>query len=314
MSPRSRRRTGARAARTLAAVAAVTTIGVTAGQANAAMSKHSMSMSKHPTSMVKHPPAMAAPPKAMPPMSGMHMTDAHGGLASSEQGYRLKLLTTSAVTTGTSPVRFEIVAPDGRPQTSYVLDQTKRLHFYVVREDLTGYQHVHPKLGSDGVWRIGLHFAAAGPYRVYADFIARDRAGGQHALVLSRRLHVRGSYHPVALPAPSTTIAVDGYTVALKGAFKAGRETPLSFHITRGGHPVDDLQPYLGTFAHMTAFKAHQLSYQHLHPFMPAGSPAHGGPDLDFTVDFASAGRYRLFLQFKTGGRLHLAQFVIDVM
>jgi hypothetical protein len=308
-----------RAARTSAAVVLLAALGGTDANASTTMSKHPMvaakppmAMSKHPMVATKHPMAMSKHPTSMPPMSGMHMTDAHGGLAASEQGYRLKLLTTSA-TTGTSLIRFEIVAPDGRPQKLYALDQTKRLHFYVVRDDLTGYQHVHPALGADGIWSIRLRFAAAGPYRLYADFIATDAKGMQHALVLSRRLHVRGDYRPAALPSASTTSTVDGYTVTLTGAPQAGHDSPLSFHVTQAGHPVDDLRLYLGTFAHMTAFKVHRLSYQHLHPFMPAGHPTRGGPDLAFTVDFASAGHYKLFLQFKHGGRLQLAQFVIDV-
>jgi len=263
--------------------------------------------------MAEHP-KMGSDPSVSSHTSGMHMSDADGGLAAAESGYRLDLKTTTATTAATSPIRFAIIAPDGKPQTDYATDQTKKLHFYVVRRDLTAYQHIHPVLAPDGTWSIPVQFTAAGPYRVYADFVANDAKGTQHPLVLSQRLNVHGAaYHPAMLPAPTNTTTIDGYTVTLTGIPKASRETPLTVRVTRAAKPVRDLQPYLDTFAHMTALNAKTLAYRHLHPQTPPRSAGHTGPDLRFAAQLPTPGTYKLFLQFKDRGRLHLAQFVVTV-
>jgi len=39
------------------------------------------------------------------------------------------------------PYRLTITGPDGKPVTGFAVDQTKKLHFYAIRSDLTGFQH-----------------------------------------------------------------------------------------------------------------------------------------------------------------------------
>src|SRR5919112_671097 len=51
------------------------------------------------------------------------------------------------------PVAFRILGPDGDPVTRYDVDHDVLLHLIAVRRDLSGFQHVHPELGGDGVWR-----------------------------------------------------------------------------------------------------------------------------------------------------------------
>lgn len=130
---------------------------------------------------------------------GMHMIDKNGGLAAGEDGFRLTLKTAPVTAGRTSTLRFEVQAPDGRPQTDYAIDQTKRLHFYVVRGDLTGYEHLHPTLGPDGTWSVRVSPRRPGPYRVYTDFVAKDPSGVKHAVVLSRPLRIAGRYRATVL-------------------------------------------------------------------------------------------------------------------
>ena len=83
------------------------------------------------------------------------------------------------------------------------------------------------------------------------------------------------------------------------GAGKAGREADLDFEVTRGGKPVN-VEPYLGARGHLVALREGDLAFLHVHPDRDR---------LRFMAEFPSAGRYRLFLQFKTGGRVHTAAF-----
>ena len=50
------------------------------------------------------------------------------------------------------------------------------MHLIVVRRDMSGFQHLHPRLGADGRWTTPLTIPEAGSYRVFADF----KAGGKN--------------------------------------------------------------------------------------------------------------------------------------
>jgi hypothetical protein len=246
-------------------------------------------------------------------MSGMtgHSGYTGNGLAASEDGYTLSPLT-SALKVGTQQIRFQIKDSAGMPVTDYVEDQTKKLHFYLIRQDLTGYQHLHPTL-TDGTWSIDVDVAQPGPYRMYTDFIARSADGKEHPLVLSTVLTAPGSYTPQALPAATTSTTVDGITATFTGSLTAGKDSDLTVKVTSGGQPVSDLQPYLDTYAHLTAVHAGDAAYRHVHPEQAAMAGKTGGPDLQFMVDLPEKGLYRFFLQVQRAGKLHTLPITLRV-
>ncbi|MGC9669884.1 hypothetical protein ACNTMW_25495 [Planosporangium sp. 12N6] len=230
-----------------------------------------------------------------------------GGLQVSQDGYRLTPVTTTLTAGSTTDLAFRITGPDGAPVTRYTPTHERDLHLIVVRRDLTGFQHVHPALGADGTWRIPLTVATAGQYRIFTDF---QPAGRTAPLTLGVDLPAPGGYAPAALPAPSHTMAVDGYTVDLSGDLTAGTESTLTLRISRDGTPVTDLQPYLGAYGHLVALRDGDLAYLHVHP---DGGPGDGrtaaGPAVTFVADVPSAGPYRLYLDFQHAGRVHTAEF-----
>jgi hypothetical protein len=81
---------------------------------------------------------------------------------------------------------------------------------------------------------------------------------------------------------------------------------PLTVTVSKNGIPVTDLQPYLDTYAHLTALHEGDLAFAHLHPKGTVNGD-HGGPTLSFAADLPSAGNWRLFLQFQTAGVVHTA-------
>jgi hypothetical protein len=201
---------------------------------------------------------------------------------------------------------FRIVDSHGQAVRRFERDQTKLLHLIVARTDLTGYQHLHPTLGAGGTFSITMRLAAAGRYRAIADFTT-----GHRRYVLGTDLVAPGRTTTVALPAASTRATTDGYTVSLKRPSKltAGMETPMTFGITRDGRPVTGLQPYLGASGHLVALHAGDLAYSHVHP--TGRDLAHGS--ITFDTALHKPGPYRLFLQFRTGGRVHTAAFTQNV-
>ncbi|WP_244215555.1 hypothetical protein [Kitasatospora purpeofusca] len=243
-------------------------------------------------------------------MSGEAPDLAAAGLAAERNGYRLDL-TGPATTAGrATDLRFTVAGPDGSPVTDFAVHQTKKLHFYAIRSDLTGFQHLHPDRAGDGTWTAALDALTPGTWRLYADFVPNT---GPHAaeLVLSRTVTVPGDAAPVPLPAPGDTATADGYTVTLTARPAAGAHR-LTAVVSRDGRPVRDLQPYLDAYAHLSAFHEGDLALAHLHPAGTVDGD-HGGPELTFQALFPEPGNWRVFLQFRTAGQLHTAALTLRV-
>ena len=84
-----------------------------------------------------------------------------------------------------------------------------------------------------------------------------------------------------------------------EGAARAGAESELRFTVARDGHPVA-IQDYLGAKGHLVALREGDLAFLHVHPDKDS---------LRFMATFPTAGRYRLFLQFKHEGRVQTVAF-----
>ena len=194
---------------------------------------------------------------------------------------------------------FRIEDADGNAVRDFDLEHERRMHVIVVRSDLTGFQHIHPRLRDDGTWTVPLTLGAAGTYRVFADF----STGGESA-TLDADVHVPGDFAPRELPHPEPVSRSGDYDVEL-----AGRGDDVRFTVRRGGRVLDDLQPYLGARGHLVALREGDLSFLHVHP----KDDATAGRDIRFGVEYPSNGRYRLFLQFKHDGRVQTAAFTQEV-
>jgi hypothetical protein len=235
--------------------------------------------------------------------AGSHSGDAAApvrGLAVSDDGLTLALDTAVLERGRPGELRFRIRGAGGAPVRDFDVEHEKRMHLIVVRRDGRGFQHLHPTLDEAGTWSAPLTLPEAGAYRVFADF----KHDGE-ARTLAADLTVNGAAHYRALPEPAMTAnAGDGYEVRLNaGGVRAGHEADLDFSVTRGGSAVEP-EPYLGARGHLVALREGDLAFLHVHP---------DEDSLTFMAEFPTAGRYRLYLQFKHEGRVHTAEFTQDV-
>ncbi|AOR33001.1 hypothetical protein BFF78_19770 [Streptomyces fodineus] len=302
--------------RALAAAAATAALTLTLAACGSSSGAGSGSDNGHGGAMagMHHGSTPSAPASSddMASMPGMGSASPGNGLAAQKDGYRMAS-TTSALPAGKATgYRFTITGPDGKPVTGFAVDQTQRMHFYAIRSDLTGFQHLHPTMARSGTWTAPLAALQPGTWRLYASFTPDSGSGKGQGFVLSRTVKVSGMAMTSPLPEASGTTTVDGYTVTVKGDLMAGMAHQLTATVTKDGKPVTDLQPYLDTYAHLTAFHQGDLAFAHLHPETKADGE-HGGPELSFHAEFARSGNWRLFLQFKTGGRLHTAALTLHV-
>jgi hypothetical protein len=239
-------------------------------------------------------------------MDGMKGMGGAMGVAISDDAYTIAPATFTATPGAPSTIAFRIVDRRGRVvRDGFEVEAERRLHLILVRRDFTGYQHLHPTEAPDGTWSTTATMPQPGVYRLFADF---QRGGVKH--VLAADLTVPGPYVPFPMPAPAATTEVDGFAVSVRHeALRAGKENDLRFTVTRAGRPVAGLQPYLGTRGHLVALRQGDLAYLHVHPHdeqQPAG-------EIAFSAEFVSAGRYRLFLQFRVAGTVHTAATTLEV-
>lgn len=193
------------------------------------------------------------------------------------------------------------------PTSDFQIVHTKPMHMYVLRDDLSGYRHLHPSL-ADGVWTAPVTITDGGAYRVYIEFTPAGRPATADPTVLGVPFVIEGDTSMVPVPAPSAEARSGEYTVRrLDGTadLTSGTQTALQFQVLRDGRPAD-LEPYLGAFAHLSNFEVRTQALMHLHPLPSASAGL-----LAFHAAFAERGDKRMFLQFRAGGELHEVAFTV---
>ncbi|MDQ3028475.1 MAG: hypothetical protein M3R09_00250 [Actinomycetota bacterium] len=241
------------------------------------------------------------------------------GLAVSEGGFTLRPERTFFEADQPARFAFRITDAQGRVvRVGYEPTHERELHLIVVRRDTAVFEHVHPRRAADGTWSVDLRLREPGTYRVYADF----KIDGQ-ARTLATDVFVPGDFRPKPLPAPDTTDEAAGYQVELRaGEPRAGREGELAFAVTRDGRPAENLEDYLGANGHLVALREGDLAYLHVHPTAAGEAHEHAGGEqsteahgneIKFAATFPTAGRYRLFLQFKTDGEIRTVAYTLEV-
>jgi hypothetical protein len=218
-------------------------------------------------------------------------------------GLRLVLAGATVEAGVEAPLSFRIETDDGSALDRYDVVHDEPMHVIVARRDLAVYQHVHPVRAGDGGWTVPLRLDEPGVYRVFADFTTDGRR-----VTLGADVSVAGPFAPEPLPVPSASAASGGYEVRLATTPGEHGET-AAFTVLRGGEPVADLEPYLGARGHLVALREGDLSFLHVHPIEGEAAPG----TIGFQVEYPSAGRYRLFLQFKHQGDVQTVAFTRDV-
>ncbi len=243
-------------------------------------------------------PAAPARPAASP-SAVVYNSD---GLSDTYDGFHVEPVTLPGGR-GPGTIALRVTGPTADFQEVH----TKPMHMYVLRDDLSGYQHVHP-VDIDGVWTAPVDIDDGGAYRVYIEFTPRGRPAAADPTVLGVPFVIPGDTAMIPVPAPEETATSGDYTVRrLDGTadLTSGAQTALEFQVLRDGQPAE-LEPYLGAYAHLSNFEVRTQGLKHLHPL-----PSTGPGLLSFHAAFAERGDKRLFLQFRAGGELHEVAFTL---
>ena len=227
--------------------------------------------------------------------------------------------------------RFDIRHPGtGEGVPSLELVHERPYHLFVISQDMTHFQHIHPEQQPDKSWTIDVTLPKAGYYTVLSDFLP---SGGASQLI-SRPLVTAGFAGDLAgnsahlVPDTSAIKVVDDITASVSfdpSAFVAGLYGHIIFHLTdtKTGRPITDLQTYLGAFGHTLIMSEDMLDYVHSHSLdilaaddddgvpqfiIPPGADLEklrGGPDVTFDGLMPRPGRYRAWTQFRRNDIVH---------
>ena len=206
------------------------------------------------------------------------------------------------------PFTFRITGPDGTPVTGYTPTHDKELHLIVVRRDLSGFQHVHPRMAADGTWSVPL--AARGRRAVPGLRRLPARRPGRAADARRRRAG-RGR-----LPAPAAARAVartprSTATPSRSPATSCpGTSSKLTLTVSRDGRRSPTCSP---TWARTATWSRCATATSPTCTSTRTASRATGAPrpgrEITFYAEVPSAGAYRLFLDFQHAGTVRTAAF-----
>jgi hypothetical protein len=224
------------------------------------------------------------------------------------------------------PFRLAIAVRD--PDTHAIVREftevhEKLFHMFVISQDLTHYDHVHPEQQADGTWALDVTLPRPGYYKIYSDFLP---AGGTPQ-VIARPLVTRGFDGDLA--SSSASLVPDGslrgtagrMSVALQlppTGLVAGRQETFVYTITdlATGEAVNDIQPYLGAWGHSVIMSEDTVNLVHAHPAETLPAPdeeAGGGPTLTFKALLPKPGTYRIWTQLKRDDVVSTVAFTVAV-
>jgi hypothetical protein len=196
-------------------------------------------------------------------------------------------------------LRFSIYNPKtGALVKDFALLHEKLFHLFVVSQDLTQFQHIHPVFNADGSFSIETVLPEAGRYKIYCDFYPVEGS----PQVLQQNISTFGykedlfKAKPKIVPDTIFTKTVGGEKIKRENAdnlgvvfstLKAktvnelkvelkltalpiisGKPTELKYHLSdaKTGEVVKDLSQYLGAWGHTLILSEDQTDYVHSHP------------------------------------------------
>ncbi|HMV87040.1 MAG TPA: YHYH protein [Blastocatellia bacterium] len=218
--------------------------------------------------------------------------------------------------TGDTPIRF----------LEYVHERP--LHLIVVSEDLAEFDHIHPELATGDRYEVAHTFQHAGRYRLYADFTPPGAAQRIEVFDLNIGGKPRQSMPLVADAELTKQSAGLRFTLSSKQPPRAGEDIEFTIAVSDAatGKAVNDLEPYLGAWAHFVLIDQPRQSFIHAHPLETAAASASALPhthtvqaagpspaEIRFLASFPQPGLYKLWAQFQRNGQVLIQSFVLQI-
>ncbi len=240
-----------------------------------------------------------------------------------------------------------------RDWTPLMPDHGKLMHLFLMREPgLDAFAHLHPVRVDPLRFDAPLPPLPAGRYRIYADIV--QESGFAQTLVQTVEVPAGAAgpagdpddsfrlAAPLARPAAGAAVESpleDGGTMTWEHGAQplvAGRDVDLRFAVRDAAGKPAPLAPYMGMLSHAAIRRDDGTVFVHLHPvgsFSMASQEVftrdlgmagmdhaahgmHSAPvsSVSFPYEFPRPGRYRLWVQVRTGGKVETGVFDAEVL
>lgn len=228
-------------------------------------------------------------------------------------------------------VTVRISGAGGKPLGGMEVSHERMAHFIFASDNLEEFQHLHAEdfgaspeeLKATGSFDLRVTFPGGGKYRLGADLSLEGNAVHKEF-----SLEVEGPQQEKTRWDFRRKAAAGDAEISLTISpepLKSGLPVQFAFDLSKDKAPVGDLEPYLGAGAHIALFGENSAASEHLHGDFaapgqneaPSGHGAHhqvsGSSRIIFSHTFPSPGRYRLWVQFKRGGKVYSIPFDVEV-
>ena len=226
-------------------------------------------------------------------------------------------------------------AATGLPPQGLEIVHEKPVHMFLVSQDLSDFQHVHPALVAPGLLEIPATFSKTGPYSVFAQFKPIQQA----EQTVSTQFQVPGPpmpLKPLQLDTTDTKTCLDkdqagamqAYTYRIVNLPSAvGQPIRFQVHVLKNGQPVQQIDPFLGAAGHAIIVSANHEAFAHAHAMdgmspmanMPGCTMAmpmpHNLAQLNFESDavIQRPGVYKAWIQTQVDGRVKTVDWTFCV-
>lgn len=230
----------------------------------------------------------------------------------SKISYQWTIRPSTSLKSGQSiPLTFEIKDLEGNALGKLATLHEKMVHLIVVSKDLKHFQHVHPDVLNNGEMKIAVIFPVDGEYFLYLQF----QPVGRSEQTLKQTLKLGNESLPSAqlIDDTATPKNVNGYEFKISNVPKRVKEAAMvTYEITKQGHPVSDIQPYLGAGGHAVLLSEDGQSFLHVHPMTEAKGKYYASP-LQFHTEIDQPGNYKMWLQVKINNKVETVDFSFPV-
>lgn len=205
----------------------------------------------------------------------------------------------------------------GRPPSSLKIVHEKPAHIFIVNQDFSDFQHVHPEplrpgeAVQPGLLHIPVNFKAPGQYKLFMQFTTPEH--GEHTL--SKPFQLGGVAPPLKPMMPDNWQwkTVDGYNFRVTGL--PTRQQPMGMFkidVFKNGQPVRNIQPFLGAGAHGVILSQDGRSFIHTHPMTEPKNGLYQSP-IGFHTHIDQPGLYKMWIQTQIGGQLRTVDWTFQV-
>lgn len=194
---------------------------------------------------------------------------------------------------------------------------TEKIHLLIIDDSLEDYAHLHPMpTSTPGVyefeWKPQKKDAN---YRIFADMLPLATNVKEYNIADLIKTNNKPNINQTVFLQSKLDNLI--FTLSFENPELTKNETIVGkINITNEkGEPVKNLEPIMGSFAHIVGFNENFKDVVHIHPIgkEPDHSTDQGGPAFEFHMETKEAGYIKLFVQVKIKGKILYVPFGIMI-